>query len=152
MSVFEAAKVQISVRLCAWHPRIALVFVYLAVLMPLPSPAHHSYAVYDATQTRTLNGTVETFQWINPHTEFTLLLRSDGGGESSKWNIESSSPSILMHFGWTRDSIKPGDRVRVLCDPLSDGANGCRLHTLTLLDTGQVLQTKLSAGAQSPIK
>jgi Family of unknown function (DUF6152) len=119
--------------------------------MALPSPAHHSFAAYDATQTRTLKGTVKTFQWNNPHASFTLLLEADGGSEPLEWNIETSSPAILMRFGWTRDSLKPGDRVSVLCNPLINGSHGGRLYTVVLLDTGQVLQTKHSADAQSKI-
>jgi hypothetical protein len=120
--------------------------------MALPSLAHHSFAAYDAAQTRTLKGTVKTFQWSNPHATFTLLLEADGGGEPLEWNIETSSPAILMRFGWTRDSLKSGDRVSVLCNPLINGSHGGRLVTVVLVDTGQTLQTKLSAGAQSSIK
>jgi hypothetical protein len=126
-------------------------FCVLAV-MALPSLAHHSYAAYDLNQTRTLKGTVETFKWSNPHSTFTLVLEPDGRGEPIKWNIITSSPAILKRFGWTQDSLKIGDRVSVLCNPMSDGSHAGRLHTVVLLDTGQVLQTKLSAGAPSKIE
>jgi hypothetical protein len=129
-------------------PRLASGLFCAAALIALPSIAHHSFAAYDATQTRTLLGTIETFQWSNPHTTFTLLLQADGG-EPHEWIITTSSPAILMRFGWSRGSLKPGDRVTVLCNPLSDGSPSGRLQTVVLLDTGQVLQTKLSAGAQS---
>jgi hypothetical protein len=132
-----------------WHPRLASGLLCAAALMAQPSLAHHSFAEYDATQTRTLKGIVRTFQWSNPHAAFTLVLEADGGGEPHEWNIVTSSPAILMRFGWTRDSLRPGDRVSVICNPLSDGAHGGRLHTVVLLDKGQVLHTKLSAGEPS---
>ena len=116
--------------------------------MALPSLAHHSYAAYDLNQTRTLKGTVEIFHWSNPHSAFTLVLEPDGRGEPIKWNIITGSPAILKRFGWTQGSLKPGDRVSVVCNPMIDGSHGGRLHTVVLLDTGQVLQTNLSLSGE----
>jgi Family of unknown function (DUF6152) len=113
--------------------------------MALPSLSHHSYAAYDLNQTRTLKGTVEAFHWSNPHSTITLVLEPDGRGEPIKWNIITNSPAVLKRFGWTQNSLKSGDRVSVLCNPASDGSPAGRLHTVVLLDTGQVLRTKLSA-------
>jgi Family of unknown function (DUF6152) len=129
-------------------PRLASALFCAAALMALPSLAHHSYAAYDLNQTRTLRGTVESFQWSNPHSTFTLVLEPDGRGAPIKWNIITGSPAILKRFGWTHDSLKPGDRISVLCNPMTDGSHGGRLHTVILLDTGQVLRTKFSADAQ----
>jgi Family of unknown function (DUF6152) len=131
-------------------PRLASELFCAAALTALPCLAHHSYAAYDLTHTRTLRGTVEAFHWRNPHSEFTLV-QADDHGELIKWNIITSSPAILMRFGWTQDSLKSGDRVSVLCNPMSDGSHGGRLHTVVLLDTGQVLKTKLSADEPSNI-
>jgi hypothetical protein len=130
------------------YPRIAAGLFCAAALMAQPTLAHHSYAAYDLIQTITLKGTVEIFHWSNPHSTFTLVLEPDGRGEPVKWNIITSGPAILKRFGWTHDSLKPGDRVSVLCNPMSDGSHAGRLHTVVLLDTGQVLLTKFSADAQ----
>jgi Family of unknown function (DUF6152) len=139
------------VQLWQWRPRLAFGLFCAAVLMALPSIAHHSYAAYDVNQTLTLKGTVETFQWSNPHSMFTLVLEADGRSEPIKWNIITSSPAILKRFGWTQDSLKPGDRVSVVCNPVIDGSHAGRLHTVVLLDSGQVLQTALSSTAHSKI-
>jgi hypothetical protein len=136
------------VKLWQWRRRVSSVLFCAAALMALPSLAHHSYAAYDLTHTVTLKGTIEAFQWSNPHSTFTLVLEPEALGEPIKWNIITSSPAILKRFGWTHDSLKPGDRVSVLCNPVTDGSHGGRLHTVVLLDTGQILQTKLSDGVQ----
>ena len=116
-----------------------------AALIPAsPSFAHHSFAAYDSTRTLTLTATVETFDWSNPHTRLQILAAQSGSDAQTEWGIETSSPSILQRFGWTRDSIRRGDRVVVVFNPMSDGSHSGRLHTLTLLDTGKVLRTKLS--------
>jgi uncharacterized protein DUF6152 len=128
--------------------RLAYGFFCVAALMALPSLPHHSYAAYDLIHTRTLIGTVETFHWSNPHSTFTLVLEADSRSEPIEWNIITSSPAVLKRFGWTQNSLKSGDRVSVLCNPMTDGSPAGRLHTVVLLDTGQVLRTKLSADAQ----
>lgn len=132
----------------AWRPRLASGFVFAAALLALPAVAHHSYAAYELNQTLTLRGTVESFHWSNPHSTFTLVLEADGRSEPIKWNIITSGPAVLKRFGWTQASLKPGDRVSVLCNPMSDGSHGGRLHTVVLLDTGQVLRTKFSTDTQ----
>jgi hypothetical protein len=124
----------------------------LTAALPPPASAHHSFAAYDVTHTRTIKGTLKTLQWSNPHVTFKMLAKPDGGGEPQEWNIITSGPAILKRFGWTRDSVKPGDRISVVCNPMSDGSHGGRLHTLVLLDTGQTLQTKLSTSAEPELK
>jgi hypothetical protein len=109
-----------------------------------PAFAHHSFADYDAKSTRTLTGTVKSFRWANPHVSFTVLVRSADGGKPQEWTIVTSSPNILKRFDWTGESVKPGDQVNLVCNPLSDGSYGGRLHTLTLVGSGKVLRTKLS--------
>jgi hypothetical protein len=113
--------------------------------MAAPAFAHHSFADYDPKTTRTLTGTVVSFHWSNPHVTFTVLLGPADGGKPQQWNIVTSSPNILKGFDWTEESVKAGDRVTLVCNPLSDGSFGGRLHTLTIIGSGKVLKTKLSA-------
>jgi hypothetical protein len=123
---------------------LALALGALGAAASLPAFAHHSFAAYDVIHTRTLEGTLETFQWGNPHVTLKMLVKPEGGGEPQEWSLVTSGPAILKRFGWTRASIKPGDRISVVCNPLSDGSHGGRLHTLVLRDTGQTFKTKLS--------
>jgi Family of unknown function (DUF6152) len=123
-----------------------------AVLGASPARAHHSFAAFDETRTRTLEGTVTSFHWNNPHVMLTVLTNLGDLGQPQEWTLVTSGPAILMRFGWRRDSMKTGDRVRLDCNPLRNGSPGCRLHTLTMLDTGQILKTKLSAAADLSFK
>ncbi len=38
---------------------------------------------------------------------------TDKNGETANWNFELPSPNTLMRRGWKRDSLKPGDVVKV---------------------------------------
>ncbi len=104
-----------------------------------PVQAHHSFAVYDTGKTVTLKGSVKEFQWSNPHCVIWVMIQPEGGGEAQEWSIEATSPGVLTRSGWTRNAVKPGDRVSVEFNPLRDGFHGGRLQSITLLDTGQKL-------------
>jgi Family of unknown function (DUF6152) len=101
--------------------------------------AHHSFAMYEPTKTLTFKGTVKTFQWTNPHVILWVLVQPDGGGAPQEWSLETTSPGVLTRAGWTRESIKAGDKVSVTLSPLRDGSHGGSLNSVTLLDTGQKL-------------
>jgi hypothetical protein len=104
-----------------------------------PAAAHHSFAMFEPTKTLTFKGTVKTFQWTNPHVIISVLVQPDEGGAAQEWALETTSPGVLTRNGWTRQSLKAGDRVSVVFSPLRDGSHGGGLNSVTLLDTGQKL-------------
>jgi hypothetical protein len=85
--------------------------------------AHHSYAMFDRTRSITVNGTVRTFDWTNPHVYIWVFVPNGKGG-SDLWAIEGGPPSRLDHIGWDRHSLNPGDKVKIELNPLKDGRNG----------------------------
>jgi Family of unknown function (DUF6152) len=124
--------------------------VVLAAVVGAASPAtaHHSFAMYEPTKTLTFKGTVKSFQWTNPHVIVWILVQPDGGGAPQEWSLETTSPGVLTRAGWTRQSLKAGDRVSVTFSPLRDGSRGGGLNSVTLLDTGQTLIPKF--GKEEP--
>jgi hypothetical protein len=113
-----------------------------------PASAHHSFAMYEPTKTLTFTGTVKAFQWTNPHVVVWILMQPDDGGPAQEWSLETTSPGVLTRAGWTRQSLKAGDRVSVTFSPLRDGSHGGGLNSVTLLDTGQTLIPKF--GKEEP--
>jgi uncharacterized protein DUF6152 len=99
--------------------------------------AHHSYGMFDRENERTVSGVVQEFQWTNPHSRL-LVLATDAKGAAQTWTIEIGPPGQLVRTGWKRNSVKPGDKVDVLINPLKDGTPGGRLLMVTLAD-GQKL-------------
>jgi hypothetical protein len=124
--------------------RAWLLIGVLALGAGLPAFAHHSFAMYEKDKTLTLKGEVKTFQWTNPHSVIWFVVRPEGGGEPQEWGVETTSPGVLTRAGWTRNTIKPGDRVSVEFNPLRDGSHGGGLISVTLLETGQKLTTGFS--------
>ena len=107
-----------------------------ATLLVGPALAHHSFAMFDETREVTLDGTVREFQWTNPHSWVQLAAR-DANGKEVEWSIEGSSPNNLARFGWTRTSLKVGDRVEAVVHPLKSGESGGSLVRMTV--NGQVI-------------
>jgi Family of unknown function (DUF6152) len=113
-----------------------------------PAFAHHSFAVYDRSHVLTLKGSVKSFQWTNPHCVIWVLVQPEGGGEPQEWSFETTSPGVLTRGGWTRNSVKPGDRVAVEFYALRDGSHGGGLSAVTLADTGQKLTASFGEKAE----
>jgi Family of unknown function (DUF6152) len=101
---------------------LAILIAGTALLIECPVLAHHSAALFDHEKQRTLSGTVKEFQFTNPHCWIQLLV-SDGDG-TAEWNIEMGSPAHLIRAGWKRNTLKPGDKIAVVINPLREGANG----------------------------
>ena len=109
--------------------------------------AHHSTTMFDHAKTMTINGEVVELRWVNPHVSLSVNGTIKEGEEPALWVLEMTSPGNLMRAGgWTRNAVKPGDRVEVVMSPLRDSdKKGGALKKLTLLDTGQVFTADLRA-------
>ena len=78
--------------------------------------AHHSQSEYDLRSKVEVEGTVTKVEWKSPHV-WVYVDVTDSKGEKVNWSFELPSPVTLMRRGWTRDSLKPGDRVKVTGAP-----------------------------------
>jgi hypothetical protein len=59
-----------------------------------------------------VEGAVTRVEWKSPHV-WIYVDAIDAKGEKVNWSFELPSPVTLMRRGWTRDSLKPGDRIKV---------------------------------------
>jgi Family of unknown function (DUF6152) len=110
-----------------------------AGLLALAAPvwAHHSFTMFDMTKRITLTGTITSFEWTNPHAYIEIDV-PDEKGAVKHYSIELGSPSILMQSGWKFSTIKAGDKLTLIINPLKSGQNGGFLSQVTLAD-GKVL-------------
>jgi hypothetical protein len=59
-----------------------------------------------------ITGTATKFAFQFPHVYFEMNVAGDGG--SAPWTITTRwTPTILREHGWSRDSIKAGDKITV---------------------------------------
>lgn len=99
--------------------------------------AHHGTAAYDQQKKVTLKGTVASFEWTNPHCQIHLDV-TDDKGEVEHWNFEAQPPNILIHAGWTKNTLKPGDQITVVGSPAKNGVPVGIIQKIVLSD-GQEL-------------
>jgi hypothetical protein len=117
---------------------VAVVLSLLTTLAPVVL-AHHSFAAeFDASKPLKLTGTVTKLEWTNPHVWFFVEVKGDDG-KLVNWGFEMGSPNGLMRAGWTRTSMKAGDRVTVDASRAKDGSTNGNARTVTLASTGQTL-------------
>ncbi len=106
------------------------------ILLSQDALAHHAYAEFDVSKELTLQGVAKTFQWTSPHVWIDMMILAPNG-RVSHWMVEAASPLVLHQFGWSRNSIKPGDHIRMVIHPRKDGAPSGSL--VSAIVNGQVV-------------
>src|SRR6266478_2837054 len=82
--------------------------------------AHHSDAVYDMTRITVINGTVIEHDFINPHQVIRMKVK-DAEGNVTVWTLIGAAVSANRAAGWSRDTLKTGDDVKVFGFAYRDG-------------------------------
>ena len=121
-----------------------IAFVVIMMAEARPAQGHHSFAMFDTGNPITLAGVVTGFEWTNPHSYIELDV-PDGRNGVKHWTIELGSTSILMRGGWKFNTLKKGDTVTAVVNPLRNGDPGSLLSRITLSD-GRVLGNGGPAG------
>ena len=96
-----------------WH---AVVFASVCLAPAAPVRAHHSQSEYDLKGKVEVEGAVTKVEWRSPHAWIYVDVVNDKG-DTVNWSFELPSPVTLMRRGWTRDSVKAGDRIKVAGAP-----------------------------------
>jgi len=83
--------------------------------------AHHGDAGRFEEYTITLTGTVVALQLINPHSTMVVDVQGDAG-QTVRWQAEfTGGANLARQFGWTRETLKPGDQITMTGRPLKSG-------------------------------
>ena len=99
--------------------------------------AHHSNAEYTNKLTK-MEGTVVEYRWRNPHV--TVVWDSkDETGKVVRWRGELASITTVMGSGLTKDSLKPGQAVRMSVYPSKLGTPESVIVYITRADGTVVL-------------
>ena len=117
-----------------------------AVLFPRPAHPHHSNVAYEVTKVVTIIGVVKDFEWVNPHTWLHLVVEDEKGGKV-EWAVEGRAPGILSRAGWTRASLKPGEKITVDMSPARDGSKVGIIARVTKAD-GTILSNQPDFGGR----
>ncbi|MSQ98748.1 MAG: hypothetical protein EXR85_05555 [Xanthomonadales bacterium] len=114
----------------------ALLVIGLCGLTPLH--AHHSPAShYLIKELATVEGVVTEFRLTNPHARIYFDVTTPEG-EVQHWFAEGNSSSILKRRGWAKDSVKPGDTIKISGYPARDGGHALDWKLIELADGTQL--------------
>ena len=107
-----------------------------------PIFAHHGDAGRYAETVTTVTGTVVEFQFINPHAMIFIDVK-DENGKVERWQGELGGPNTLSRgFGWTKNTLKPGDKITMIGRRLKNGSNYIGLNEMSKViatDSGKEL-------------
>ena len=132
------------------------------LMASLPLAAHHSFsAEFDGTRRVKVTGEVSDLEWQNPHGWIHLSAtevcertgtagpggfgggddddqswecRTPGADEPLEWAFELGSPNGLMRQGWTRNSLKVGDKATVEGSRARDDSHNANARLVTTAD------------------
>ena len=84
--------------------------------------AHHSFAMFDLTQHRIVEGRVTDWHFNSPHS-WLYIEAPDENGDLQTWSFEGAAPIHAIRQGVTGNTFAKGEQVRVVMSPLQDGRN-----------------------------
>lgn len=103
-------------------PAAYLALVAAPILVSATLLAHHgTSASYDLSKPTPITGVVTEFVWANPHARLFVDV-TDPQGKVVNWGIElRPAPAGLSRIGWTRHTLKAGDKITITVFPSKFG-------------------------------
>jgi hypothetical protein len=119
------------------------------IFLSAPVYAHHGFAGrYDEDNPATVSGTVLELQFENPHS-FIIFEAKDASGKTERWSAELGGASNMHRVdGWTKDTLKPGDKITVTGPRAKNGAPDMNLShqsRIVMTDTGKEIHNSMAA-------
>ncbi len=115
----------------------------------VPASAHHSYSMFDLKNRSTISGTVAKLEWSNPHV-FVWVYVPNAKGAYDLYGLEAGAVTLLTRYGWTKDTIKSGEKVTVEYFPLKDKRPGGAFISLTHADGSVTRNEPFAPGGSDP--
>lgn len=100
-----------------------LAAVATSLLIGSVAQAHHSFSMFNRETQIVVSGTVQRWDFNNPHSWLHVNVKNDDGTETL-WSFEGAAPPQLVGRGITGATFEPGDQLTLMFCPLADGRNG----------------------------
>ena len=103
----------------------------------VPLMAHHGTGMYDMSHPTTVTGVVKRFEWTNPHAYIYLEVKDDKGN-AVEWAIEMMALNHLKSYGWSRNTVQPGDVISCTGGAAKSGAPTMLSSIIKLADGREI--------------
>lgn len=111
---------------------LSVMAVFLLVSGPMS--AHHSDSMYDEEHFVSLTGTVNRFEFVNPHVLIHLDVKDENGNVVT-WTTLGGPPNRMSKgSGWTSKTFKQGEELTILGFPFRDGRPGMLFQKILRAD------------------
>lgn len=108
---------------------VAFAMIGLAQLVE----AHHSFAASFINKEIVREGIVDRYVFRNPHVIVYMTVR-DADGEETRWMVEGPSATALRKAGWSKQTLKPGDLLRITGNAGRNNKPMMSMENLEILD------------------
>ena len=96
--------------------------------------AHHAVAsVYDLNTEIVLQGQLTKLNFRNPHSNLILTVPNEDG-TTTDWTLTTAATQVLTRAGVDRDTIKPGESLKITVLPARNGNPAGFIRRLELAD------------------
>lgn len=113
---------------------IRLVALGALLIVGAEVQAHHAVAsVYDLNTEIVLQGRLQKLNFRNPHSNLILEVPNDDG-TTTEWTLTTAATQVLTRAGVDRDTIKPGEDLKITILPARNGNPAGFIRRLELAD------------------
>lgn len=124
----------------------------IALLTSAPLLAHHGDAGRYEENVVVMTGTVVDMQLIDPHSIIVFDV-TDESGKIEHWQAELNGRGGLSKMGWTRNTLKAGDKITITGRKVKSGAPYMNLTdraNIVLTDSGKEIFRTPNYGTNQP--
>jgi hypothetical protein len=110
-----------------------LAAVPAALLAAGAANAHHGFGNFDRSREVTLEGTITSIDFVNPHAYVYFESTNSDGTKVAK-RCEMRAATVLRRSGWSAEMFKPGEPIKIEGAPDRFDVNSCYVHTVLFAD------------------
>jgi Family of unknown function (DUF6152) len=95
--------------------------------------AHHGFGNFDRSREVSLEGTITSIDFVNPHAYVYFEATNPDGTKVAK-RCEMRAATVLRRSGWTAEMFKAGEPIKIEGAPDRFDVNSCYVHTVVFAD------------------